>query len=158
MKPAPDENKEAIQQVLEKRWTAPLIKAGYTVLPNVIFLRQQALGLDSIDINILLQIVSYWWDPERLPFPSKGTIAKAIAIDVSTVRKRLAALEKGGLIHRVHRKNKFGGNNTNKYDLSPLIKAATPFAEEMLAQKTQHQQAKLAGLAKKGKPLLKAVK
>jgi hypothetical protein len=39
---------------LKERWTAPLIDAGYTVIPNAILLRQRALGLDSVDLNILL--------------------------------------------------------------------------------------------------------
>jgi hypothetical protein len=40
-------------RVNEKKWTPTLMKAGWTVLPNVIFERQQALGLDALDINIL---------------------------------------------------------------------------------------------------------
>lgn len=119
-------------QRLEKKWSVPLIKAGYTVIPNAILLRQQALGLDAIDLNILLLIASYWWDSDRPPYPSKMTIAKAMHIHVTTVRRRLAALEKGGLIKRNHRKNKLGGNNTNSYDFGPLIASALPYATEMI--------------------------
>lgn len=36
------------------------MKAGWTALPNVIFERQRALGLDAIDVNIILHIASYW--------------------------------------------------------------------------------------------------
>ncbi|MDA8351245.1 MAG: helix-turn-helix domain-containing protein [Pseudomonadota bacterium] len=143
---------------LKARWSAPLIDAGYTVIPNAILLRQQALGLDSLDLNILLQIASYWWSSEKLPFPSKERIAKAIGIkDKSTVRKRLSALEKGNLIRRITRKNKHGGNDTNVYDLGPLIKAATPYALEMIQEIKAKKEAKVAKLAKKGKPELKAV-
>jgi len=38
---------------LEAKWSEPLIEAGYTVVPNVIFQRQRALGLSPLDINIL---------------------------------------------------------------------------------------------------------
>jgi len=55
-------------RVNEKKWTAPLIKAGWTVIPNVLFERQQALGLDPLDVNILLHIASYWWTPEGKPY------------------------------------------------------------------------------------------
>jgi hypothetical protein len=46
---------EVAQQlkVNEKKWTPTLMKAGWTALPNVLFERQQALGLDAIDINII---------------------------------------------------------------------------------------------------------
>lgn len=143
---------------LEKRWTAPLIQAGYTVIPNAILLRQQALGLDSLDLNIIAQIASYWWSKEKLPYPSKVRIAKAIGIDPSTVRRRLARLEGGGLISRIPRKSTLGGNDTNEYDLGPLIKAATPYALEMLQEIDSKKKAKLAKLAKKGKPKLSVVK
>lgn len=144
---------------LKARWTAPLIDAGYTVIPNAILLRQQALGLDSVDLNIIAQIASYWWSPDKLPFPSKETIAKAIGVkDKSTVRKRLAALEKANLIHRIERPGRHGGNDSNAYDLNPLIKAATPYALEMIQEIEAKSAAKVAKLSKKGKPLLKAVK
>lgn len=144
-------------QRLKQRWTAPLIDAGYTALPNAILLRQQALGLDSIDLNIIMQIASYWWSRDKLPFPSKERIAKAIGIDKSTVRKRLAGLEKGNLIRRIHRPGKYGGNDSNAYDLDPLIKAATPYALEMIQEIDAKTAAKMSKLSKKGKPILKAV-
>lgn len=52
--------KEALQEN-EKKWGPDLMKAGWTVLPNMIFMRQRALGLDSMDINILLILLSHWW-------------------------------------------------------------------------------------------------
>lgn len=143
---------------LKAPWSAPLIDAGYTVIPNAILLRQQALGLDSRDLNVFLQIASHWWSSEKLPFPSKERIAKAIGIkDKSTVRKRLSALEKGKLIRRVTRKNKHGGSDTNVYDLGPLIMAATPCALEMIQEIKAKKEAKVIKLAKKRKPDLKAV-
>ena len=155
MKPEP-ENKHLKR--LKARWTGPLIDAGYTVIPNAILLRQQALGLDSVDLNILMQIASYWWSSNEFPFPSKERIAKAIgAKDKSTVRKRLAALEKANLIQRITRPGRHGGNDSNAYDLTPLIKAATPYAHEMIQEVAEKKAAKTAKLAKKGKPVLKAV-
>ncbi|WP_453974338.1 hypothetical protein [Bradyrhizobium elkanii] len=68
-------------KVNEKKWTAPLMKAGWTALPNVIFERQRALGLDAIDVNIILHIASYWWTAEGKPFPSKRTIAAAMDVE-----------------------------------------------------------------------------
>ena len=88
--------KEALQEN-EKKWGPDLMKAGWTVLPNMIFMRQRALGLDSMDINILLILLSHWWTAESLPFPSKKTIAEAIGCDTSTVRRRIQAMEAAGL-------------------------------------------------------------
>lgn len=43
--------KEVLQEN-QKKWGADLMKAGWTLLPNTIFMRQRALGLDSIDCGI----------------------------------------------------------------------------------------------------------
>ena len=145
------------QKKLEQRWTVPLIRAGYTVIPNAILYRQKALGIDSVDLNIILQIASHWWSPESLPFPSKKRLAAAVNISESAVRKRLAALEKGGLLTRISRPAKHGGNDTNLYDLGPLIKEATPYAQDMLQEIKVKTAAKIAKLSKKGKPQLKVV-
>ena len=65
-------------------------EGGMDVLPNIIFERQQALGLDAIDVNIILHIASYWWAKESKPHPSKKTIATAMGIEPRTVQRRIA--------------------------------------------------------------------
>lgn len=69
--------------------------AGWTVIPSVIIERQQVLGLDALDVNILLHLATYWWTPDNKPHPAKKTIADAIGVEPRTVQRRIAALEKG---------------------------------------------------------------
>lgn len=118
----------------EQKWTAPLMDAGWTAVPTVLLERQQALGLDSLDLNILLQLARYWWFADNLPKPAKGTLAENIGVDPSTVRRRIARLEAGGLIRR---RARFGSKDhrqeANEYDFAGLIKHATPYANEILA-------------------------
>ena len=144
--------------VNERKWTKPLIAAGFTVLPNVIFERQRALGLDPLDINIILHIVSYWWSEAGKPHPSKNTIAKAIDVDPRTVQRRIAAMEKAGFIRREERRLDSKNNKTNIYHLEGLIKAAKPYAEEKLQEKEAKAAERTARAARKGKPKLKVVK
>jgi DNA-binding transcriptional ArsR family regulator len=114
------------------------MEAGWTVLPSVILERQKALGLDAIDVNILLHLARYWWFHDRPPFPAKATIAECMGIDRSTVRRHIAALEKDGLIRREPRyKPERGGQDTNAYHFDGLIREATQFAVE--AVKTREQ-------------------
>lgn len=68
------------EQRITSKWGKTLTKAGFTALPNIIFERQHALGLDALDLNILLHLAGYWWHPEDLPRPSKNTLAKAIGV------------------------------------------------------------------------------
>jgi len=116
----------------EKKWTKPLMEAGWTVLPSVILDRQKALGLDAVDINILLHLAKHWWYSENPPHPSKQSIADCMGIDKSTVRRRIARMEQDGLITRQTRFDPKYGQQTNCYHFIGLIKAATPLAEEAI--------------------------
>lgn len=123
----------------EKKWTATLMAAGWTVIPTVIIERQQALGLDAVDINIILHLIRHWWDSERPPYPTKKTIAECMGIDESTVRRRIAAMEKEGIIKRKARFDPKYGQQANEYHFDGLIEGAKPFAEEKIREKKQRQ-------------------
>jgi len=143
--------------VLEAKWSKPLIDAGFTVIPNVIFQRQQALGLSALDINILLQLAAYWWKPGDLARPTKKTIAAAIGVHETTVRKRIKHMEGGKLMKRIERRLSKERSKPNLYDFSGLIAAATPYALEEIEKKNERKAEALKRLAKKGKPALSVV-
>lgn len=155
---APSVPEVAQLKVNEKKWSAPLMKAGWTALPNVIFERQRALGLDAIDVNIILHIASYWWTAEGKPFPSKKTIATAMNIDPRTVQRRIAAMEAGNLIRREGRRTSAKGSDTNIYHLDGLIEAAKPYALEKIQERDAKAALRAARAARKGKPKLTVVK
>jgi DNA-binding transcriptional regulator YhcF (GntR family) len=121
----------------EEKWTPALMKAGWTVIPQVILDRQNALGIDAIDLNIILHIIKHWWNKNTPPFPSKRSIAECMQIDESTVRRRIARMEKDGLMKRRARFDPTNGQKTNEYLFDGLIKEATPYAREMKEQKDQ---------------------
>lgn len=127
----------------EKRWTPTLMSAGFTIIPNVLLEHQVSLELDALDLNILAQLLSYWWSKDNLPHPSKKTIALRIGIDVSTVRRRIAKMEKNGLIKRKARFNSERRRQANGYDLTNLIQRATPFAIRMIHRRTRNSVAVL---------------
>jgi predicted transcriptional regulator len=143
-------------RVNEQKWTKTLMEAGWTLLPNVIVERQKALGLDPLDVNILMHLASYWWTPDNRPHPSKGTIADAIGVDPRTVQKRIAAMEAAGFIMREERRIPGQGSKSNIYHFDGLIKAATPFAQERIEEKTRREAEKKARTGRK-KPLLQLV-
>jgi DNA-binding transcriptional regulator YhcF (GntR family) len=144
-------------KVNERKWTPTLMKAGWTVLPNVIFERQQAFGLDAIDINIILHIASYWWTKEGKPHPSKKTIATAIGIEPRTVQRHIARLEAAKLIRREERRFLAKNSQTNIYHLDGLIEAAKPYALEKVQEREAKAAEKAARAARKGKPKLALV-
>ena len=116
----------------EKKWSKPLMDAGWTALPSVIIENQKQLGLTPLDLNIVVYLASKWWTPEGKPYPSKATIAKVMDVHPRTVQKHLAALEAASYVRREERRTPTG-SKTNIYHLDGLIKAARPFADEKLA-------------------------
>lgn len=141
----------------EKKWGRPLMDAGWTIIPNILLERQQALGLQPLDINILLHIIKYWWAHDRLPFPSKVTIAKCLGVTPRTVQRRIAALEHAGLIKRIVRKDPTKGYQTNQYDFAGLIKEATPYAQERNEERSRRKKEDKERLVRRGKPRLEVV-
>lgn len=140
----------------EKKWTATLMEAGWTVLPSIILERQRALGLDPVDVNILLHLARHWWHADTLPHPSKRTVAECMNIDVSTVRRRIAALEASGFIRRGARYDPKYGQTSNEYDFTGLIEAATPYAREALEERQARRKESAAKRTRK-RPVLRVV-
>ena len=140
----------------EEKWSKPLMAAGWNALPSIIIEKQQALGLDAIDMNIILHLSHYWWTADTLPFPSVGTIAKAIGVTPRTVQKRITGLQAIGLLTRIERRKTRFGSDTNLYSFDGLIAAAQPFAAEKVAERERRKQADKDRIARK-KPRLTVV-
>lgn len=126
-------------KVIEKRWSAPLTKAGWTALPNTILDKQKVLGLRPIDLNILMQIAKHWWQADSAPFPSVETIAAAIGVTTRTVQRRITRMEKAQLIERNQRYYARGGQKSNAYTFNGLIAKCAPFAEEAVAERVRRK-------------------
>jgi len=136
----------------EEKWTPTLMSAGWTALPSVIIERQQAIGLDPLDINIILILANYWWYAERLPYPTKKSIAETMGVNPATVQRRIAALEQGGLIKRIPKFHPQHGQTGNEYDLRGLIEAVKPYAEEKI-RVMKERKAEDAARRKRKRPL-----
>lgn len=150
-------NSSADLRTNEKKWTKPLMDAGWTALPSVIIENQKQLGLNPLDLNIIVYLASKWWTAEGKPYPSKNTMAKAMDVHPRTIQKHIAALEAAGYIRREERRSEVG-SKTNIYHLDGLIKAAKPFADEKVAEiKDKSAMAKLRQ-NRRGAPKLRLVK
>lgn len=140
----------------EKKWTKPLMDAGWTALPSVIIENQKQLGLSPLDLNIVLYLASKWWTAEGKPFPSKSTMAKAMDVHPRTIQKHVAGLEGAGYIRREERRTDTG-SKTNIYHLDGLIEAARPFADEKLAEMKDKAELATRRQNRRGAPKLRLV-
>jgi predicted transcriptional regulator len=142
---------------LEHRWGKSLIDAGWVGFPSVFLKRQQALGLDELDVNILLQLADHWWERDNLPFPSKKLLADRIGVTPRTIQRRIARMESVGFIKRIERRHPNGGNKTNRYSFDGLIKEAESFAQEELKEREKRKREKSGRNTRKGRRHLRAV-
>lgn len=133
----------------EAKWTAPVLAAGWNAFPSIVIEKQEALGLDAIDMNIILHLSNYWWVKDNLPHPSVGAVAKALGIKDRTVQKRIKALCDAGFMEKQERRHTKYGSDTNLYSFNGLIEKVTPFAKEKLEQIKKHQEEKATRLARK---------
>jgi len=145
-------------RVNERKWTKELMAGGWTVIPNIIVERQRVLGLDAIDINILMHLACYWWTPDNKPHPAKSTIAGAMHVHPRTVQRRIAEMGKSGFIRREERRVPGKGSNTNVYHFDGLINAAIPYAAEKVQEIAEREAQRKARAARKGKARLRLVK
>lgn len=140
-------------KVIEKRWSKPLTKAGWTALPNIVLDKQQTLGLQPIDLNILMQIAKHWWQADSAPFPSVETIAAAIGVTPRTIQRRITKMEKAKLIERNQRYYARGGQKSNAYTFNGLIARCVPFAEEAVTERVRRKSKDRARI-RRTRPLL----
>ncbi len=124
-----------------RKWGRDIVEAGWIFLPSTLVLKREQLGMDAVDLNILLVLLQFWWKADGLPFPTKQTIAEIVGIDASNVRKRLARLEQKGLITRTVRPKGGARNDSNIYSFEGLISKAGPFALDLSSER-RHSGAK----------------
>jgi len=113
---------------IEAKWGGPITKAGWTGIPNILIRRQRTLGIDALDLNILLHLLSYWWEDENHPHPSKETLAQAMDVSPSTIQRRIRSMEARGLLKRIERRREKNRSETNLYDLTLLRDLLEPHA------------------------------
>lgn len=89
---------------------------GFTAIPNLILKKQSTLGLKPIELNVIINLVRFWWNLENLPFPDIDKIATEMGVSERTVYRTISSLEEKGLVKRIQ----INGKPT-KYDLKGLV-------------------------------------
>ena len=100
-------------------------------------------------MNICIQLLDYWFDPERKPFPTKKELAQRIGCTEKTIQNNIRALEEANLVQRQQRRTAAGDWNSNIYDPSRLV-AKVQALEPEFAQEKQQRAALKAQLQRPG--------
>jgi hypothetical protein len=82
------------------KWGSALA-GGWQVIPNVLVRAQTHLGLDAVDVVVLVNMNMHWWQKGDFPFPRPTIIVKRMGIGKRTVERRIEKLVKAGLLERL---------------------------------------------------------
>lgn len=108
------------------KWGAEVVAAGFTITPTHLLAANAFLPverhLSPTEMLVLLNLLSAWWQADKLPFPSKATLAKRIGLkSTRQIQRALSSLEMKGLISRIERFHESKGRASNYYDLSGTV-------------------------------------
>lgn len=126
----------------EKIWGKAVYRHGYAGIPSILIQAQRRLGLNPIQMNIVIQLLDYWHEPSRKPFPAKKELAKRIGVTDKTIQNNIRLLEKAGIIQRQQRKTASGDWNSNIYHLDGLVEKVKAFEPEFASEKKRRKEAK----------------
>ena len=114
----------------EALWGKPVMKHGFTITPNLLLKAQARLDLQPRHVGVLLQLMSFYWEKGRPPFPTKRHLAELCNVSPKTIQRVLKDLEDRKLVERVERHHAgHNGKLSNIYKLDGLeqrLKALEP--------------------------------
>lgn len=125
---------DAAGRLAAAKWGSA-VDAGFQIIPNVLFRGQARLGLDSLDLVILLNITVHWWLPADLPFPQPRVIANRAGVSIRTVERRLESLEERGFLKRLAVEKSRNKLRQRRIDLSGLVQKLQELSATNLAQR-----------------------
>ena len=105
---------------------------GFSPVPHLLLLHQEALGLTSAELNVYLNIFMHWYDAGRFPFPHTGTIAQRMGTTKRNVQRLINSLAKKGMLEKVPGERK---RDPKQYDVRPLLLKLQPKAKEWAAKR-----------------------
>jgi hypothetical protein len=120
------------------KWGSALA-GGWQVVPNVLIRAQAHLGLDAVDVVVLLNMNMHWWQKGDFPFPRPAIIAKRMGISKRTVERRIGKLVKAGLLERLPVTKE---GHLRRYKLDGLVNRLQNAAAIGLFQREYHLMSK----------------
>lgn len=123
----------------ERIWGKNVYKYGYVGVPSILIQGQKRLGLNQTQLNIIIHLLDYWYDPLRKPFPRKKELAQRIGVTEKTLQNNMKLLEDKGYLSRERRKTAAGDWNSNLYHLDGLIQAVQALEPEFTAEKKRRK-------------------
>ena len=126
----------------EEIFGKPVLDHGFTALPNILVRGQKRLGLNPVHFNILVQLLSYYIDPKRPPFPTKQQLIDRLGVSKTTLQKHVRELEQRGYLLREQQKTAVGDYGSNIYHLGGLIEELKKMVPDFDAERNERAESR----------------
>lgn len=110
-----------VKRESEKKWGKAVMARGFQIVPSLLLRAQADLKLGGRQLAVLIHILDHWWEANRNPFPGKALIAQRMQLSERQVQRAIAGMERRGLIKRVPRYSRQGGQSSNYYSFAGLV-------------------------------------
>ncbi|GEM_PF-674288 len=137
------------EKTLRIKWRTSL-DMGWTVIPSALLKGLPRLHIGATDLATLICLIDYWWAPESQPWPSKRALAERLGVSQKTIQRSLKRLQDEKLIVSEARRSASGGQTSNRYDLSPLVRRLEGIVADMKQAALDAEAAKRAATRPSG--------
>lgn len=134
LKPKADSRKAS-----EKKYGKPVMDLGFCIVPSLMMQAQARLGINPVQLNIIMHLADIWWDAANRPWPKKQLLAERMGMSERQIQRQIAELESAGLVQRIERTRPGRGKTSNEYDLSGLVKKLQAIEPEFTAMRQENQ-------------------
>ncbi len=131
---ATDDSDTPASSLAVAKW-GDALAMGFAIVPSALIRGQDKLGLDAVDLAILLNIIMHWWTPHEWPYPQPRVIAKRMGISTRTVERRLESLEQREFLVRHAAEKTPEGLARRRIELTGLVRRLEGFARAGLAMR-----------------------
>ena len=126
----------------ERIFGPAVMSHGFTGVPNILVRGQKRLGLNTAQFNILVQLLSYWMDPAKPPFPSKRKLLERLDMSETTLQKHIRDLEAQGFLRREQQTTAAGDFGSNIYHLDGLVRKLKKLAPDFDDERAEREAAR----------------
>ena len=132
----PKRNKSSTEKIFD----TDVMGHGYTGVPNIMMRAQSLLGLNLAQFNVLIQLLSYYINPKRPPYPTKRELRTRIGLSDTTPKKYLREIKQAGFVRREQPVTKAGDFGSNIYHLDGLIKKLKKLVPDFDKEREEHKE------------------
>lgn len=103
------------------RWSPAIASSGYTGVPTLLLAHYADAGLSAVQAMFLVHLLSFYRKPKDQPYPRYQLVADMMGFTKTYVAGMARKLERSGWIRRNPRPKSRDRNQSNKFDLQPLV-------------------------------------